>query len=86
MIIYLHSLAKEFDGERGIVIVVRCNLRSYVFVAEDIRWSLGRVHGIRKGIQLDVCMVLCANCNSHEDDRLYLLYMAHQGIIIDTRF
>ena len=30
--------------------------------------------------------VLCANCNSHEDDRLYLPYMGHQGIIIDTRF
>ena len=83
MIIYLYSLAKEFDGERGIVIVV---LRSHVFVAEDIYWSLGRVHGIGKGIQLDVCMVLCASCNSHEDDRLYLPYMAHQGIIIDTRF
>ena len=35
-------------------------------------------------IQVDVCMALCANCNSHEDDRLYLPYMAHQGIIIDT--
>ena len=26
-----------------------CNLRSNVFVAEDIHWSVCRVHGIRKG-------------------------------------
>ena len=27
-----------------------CNLRSHVLVAEDIHWSVGRVHGIRKDI------------------------------------
>ena len=48
VIIYLHSLAEEFDGERGIVIVVCCNLRSYVFVAEDIHGVLAEFMALEK--------------------------------------
>ena len=78
MIIYLHSLAKEeFDGERGIVIVV---LQLEV-VAEDIQWSVGRVHGIRKGIQFKMCAWSCVPTATVMRMIDYLHYMAHQGII-----
>ena len=47
MIIYLHSLAKEFDSERGIVIVV-LQLEVACFVAEDIHGVLAEFMALEK--------------------------------------
>ena len=49
-------------------------------VAEDIRWSVGRVHGIRKGKQLKMYAWSCVPTATVMRMIDYLPYMAHQGI------